>query len=114
MSWSAASVPWLAPLRRLDATITWLRAMRSESVPPISHDLRCGPRREDKAQVRLRAGQIQDSERECDRRHRVPEEGDGAPEKEQAELALGERAEACAVQAVSASRRLSQYRFIPA
>jgi hypothetical protein len=35
---------------------------------------------------------VQDGERQRDGRHRVAQEGDGAPGEEQAELALGERA----------------------
>jgi hypothetical protein len=55
------------------------------------------------------AGQIEDREGERDRRHRIPEEGDGSPCEEQPELPLGERPET----AYPVARFLSQYRFIP-
>ena len=51
-------------------------------------------RGEDEAEVGLRSGQVENGEGERDRRDRVAEDRDRAPGEEEAELALGERAEA--------------------
>jgi hypothetical protein len=54
-------------------------------------DERRRSRREHEPEVALRAGQVDDREREGDRGHRVAEEGYGSAREEQAKLALGER-----------------------
>ncbi len=76
--------------------MTWWRGRRSAQTPPISrkHELRRRSSGQHEPEVGLRAGQVEDGERQRDRRHRVPEEGHGPPGEQQPELALGERPEA--------------------
>ena len=55
------------------------------------HDQRDLARGEDQAEVGLRARQVEDGERERDRRDRAADEGDRPAGEEEAELALAER-----------------------
>ena len=72
-------------------------AMARQAVGPDAADeqeqhLRDRPRSENEAEVGLRAGQVENGERECDVRERIADEGGRAAEEEESELALAERA----------------------
>ena len=71
--------------------------MAREPVGPDPADeqedhLRDRARREDEAEVGLRAGQVEDGERERDVRERVADERGRSAEEEEPELALAQRA----------------------
>jgi hypothetical protein len=55
----------------------------------LRHPGRC----QDETEVGLRAGQVEDGERERDRRDRRPQQGDELAGEEKPKLALGERPE---------------------
>jgi hypothetical protein len=57
------------------------------------HELRNPVRREHEAEVALRAGQVEDAERERDRGHRRPQHRDELSAEEQPKRAMGERPE---------------------
>jgi hypothetical protein len=65
--------------------------------PDASHEqeehLRQGARREDEAEVGLRAGQVEDGERKRDVREGAADERRGPPEEVEPEVALAQRAE---------------------
>ena len=73
--------------------ITLLRGIRSAQIPPTSRKTTSGTSRQKRieAEVGLRAGQVEDGERERDGCDRAADEGDRAAGEEEAELALAQR-----------------------
>jgi hypothetical protein len=109
-----------APHRYADGEVRRIGAQHHEpSRQPIGDhatdeqrgDLRERPAGKGIADVRRRAGEVEDREGDGDRREVRPKEGDRARADEQAEVALAE----CASEIhPSDCRRFSQYRFSPA
>lgn len=80
------------------------QAIGPDATDEQEDDLRAGSRGEHQTERSLRVGEVEDRERERDRRDRVAEEGDDPAEEQKPEVPLPKRTQ----RAVQRASRLSQ------